>query len=121
MPPSKPSILALPPYATTPTSRLQSLYSDISRQKHSNPTLYHATVEWWHRVLEEIVSSGMQEHSGNRNGSKLILTANRGLVDQVRVDGVGKPLGLVAVVVSLSSLSTVLYHVEADWLSHQQE
>jgi|ERR1700722_16027050 len=101
---TKPSILALSPYATTPTSRLPSLYSDISRQKQSNPTLYHATVDWWRRVLEEIVSSGMQEHSGHHSGSKLVLTANRGLVDMVRIEGVGKPLGLLAVVVSLISL-----------------
>ena len=99
--PSKPpSILTLPPFINTPKSRLQSLYSDISRQKHSNPTLYHAAVEWWRRVLEGIVSSGMQERVGNREPSVLVLAANRGLIDALRVEGVGKPLGLIAVVVS---------------------
>jgi len=98
--PSKPSILTLPPFINTPKSRLQSLYSDISRQKHSNPTLYHAAVEWWRRVLEGIVSSGLQERVGNREPSVLVLAANRGLIDALRVEGVGKPLGLIAVVVS---------------------
>jgi charged multivesicular body protein 7 len=94
-------IRSLSSYANTPPNRLQSLYSDISRQKHSNPAFYGASVEWWRRVLEEVVSSGMQGRLCPSDGSKLVLMANRSLLDMFRVEGVGKPLGLAAVVVSI--------------------
>ena len=89
------SLLALPPYVTTSPSRLQALYSDISRQKHSNPTSYHANVEWWHKVLQLFVSSGLQRESRSR----LVLNAGRNLIDQFRLERAGKPLALGAVVV----------------------
>lgn len=91
-----PTLLALPPYASTSPSRLQSIYSDISRQKHSNPASYHANIEWWRKALEAIVASGIQQH-----GSTLVLSAGPSLMDLLRVSGVGKPLALAAVVVSL--------------------
>ncbi|KAL4067921.1 Snf7-domain-containing protein [Scleroderma citrinum] len=95
-------------YTTTSKSRLQSLYSDVSRQKHSNPTSYHAHVDWWKRTLEELVLRGWQaENAGSQKGkgievkdeadnwsNKLVLGAKRSLVDRLRYDGVGKPLGL---------------------------
>ena len=95
-------------YTTTSKSRLQSLYSDVSRQKHSNPTSYHAHVDWWKRTLEELVSRGWQaENTSTRKGkgieteedpdnwsNKLVLSARRSLVDRLRYDGIGKPLGL---------------------------
>lgn len=89
------SILVLPPYATTSPSRLQALYSDISRQKHSNPTSYQSNVEWWRKALEVIVSSGLQTDTGSR----LVLKAGSSLLERVRVPGAGKPLGLGAVIV----------------------
>jgi charged multivesicular body protein 7 len=98
-------IRSLAPYATTSRSRLQALYSDISRQKHSNPTAYHANVHWWQPVLQEYVASGMQDtllHSSGRGGSRLVLSAGRRLMEDLRVEGVGKPLGIGAVIVSTS-------------------
>jgi len=99
--PMPPSILSLPPYATTSPSRLQALYSDISPQKHSNPTSYSSNVEWWRKALEVIVSSGFQID----NSSKLVLQAGTRLMERVRVQGVGKPLALGAVVVRYDDLS----------------
>ncbi|KAI6045729.1 Snf7-domain-containing protein [Pisolithus marmoratus] len=95
-------------YATTSKSRLQSLYSDVTRQKHSNPTSYHAHVDWWQRTLEELVSRGWQAESpsarkgketeddegAHSRSNKLVLSVQRSLVDRLRFDGVGKPLGL---------------------------
>ncbi|KAJ7905712.1 Snf7-domain-containing protein, partial [Mycena olivaceomarginata] len=90
------ALLALPPYATTSPSRLQSIYSDISRQKHSNPASYNANIEWWRRALEAITRSGIQQR-----GSRLVLTADTGLMDLLRVPGAGKPLALSTVVTEL--------------------
>ncbi|KAF5380996.1 hypothetical protein D9615_004079 [Tricholomella constricta] len=90
-------ILALPPYASTSSSRLHALYSDISRQKYSNPTSYHSNVEWWRKTLELIVSSGLQADTNSR----LVLHAGARLMERVRVDGVGKPLALGAVIAEL--------------------
>ncbi|KAG6329260.1 hypothetical protein ID866_9828 [Astraeus odoratus] len=102
------SLASCSTYATMSKSRLQSLYSDITRQKHSNPTSYHAHVDWWQRTLEELVVRGwqtennspkkskdveMEEEEENRS-NKLVLGARRSLVDRLRYDGVGKPLGL---------------------------
>lgn len=89
------SVLALPPYATTSPSRLQALYSDISRQKHSNPASYQSNVEWWRKALQLIVGSGLQQETGSR----LVLHAGRSLLELLKVPGVGKPLSLGAVVV----------------------
>jgi charged multivesicular body protein 7 len=94
------SVLALPPYATASPSRLQALYSDISRQKHSNPTSYHANIEWWRKTLQLLVSSGLQQSK-----SRLVLNAGRNLVEEVRLERVGKPLALGAVVVRFASVA----------------
>ncbi|KIJ69013.1 hypothetical protein HYDPIDRAFT_81175 [Hydnomerulius pinastri MD-312] len=101
-------------YASTSKSRLQSLYSDISRQKHSNPTSYNAHVDWWQRTFEELVSRGWQaEHTSPQKGkatdsgdvvnqsNKLVLGARRAVVDKLRYDGVGKPLGLGSTIAEL--------------------
>ncbi|KAJ6623494.1 Snf7-domain-containing protein [Mycena sp. CBHHK59/15] len=99
-PPSTPTasaaLLALPPYATTSPSRLQSIYSDISRQKHSNPASYHSNIEWWRKALEVLVRSGIQH-----DGSRLVLSAGPSLMDLLRVSGVGKPLALATVIADL--------------------
>ncbi|KAF8843549.1 hypothetical protein BDN67DRAFT_896692 [Paxillus ammoniavirescens] len=97
-------------YASTSKPRLQSLYSDITRQKHSNPTSYHAHVDWWQRTLEELVSRGWQTDIASplqgkedvaSQSDKLILSARRAIVDKLRYDGVGKPLGLGSTIAEL--------------------
>ncbi|KAG1782619.1 Snf7-domain-containing protein [Suillus placidus] len=92
---SSPALSALPNYVSTSKSRLKSLYSDIHRQKHSNPSSFHAYVDWWHQTLKDVISRGWQGSDGfDGTSNKLILGARRALVDKLRYEGVGKPLGL---------------------------
>ncbi|KAG6860404.1 hypothetical protein C0995_011523 [Termitomyces sp. Mi166 len=102
------SILSLPPFSGASTSRLQALYSDISRQKHSNPTSYHSNADWWRQVLELAVSSGVQTGTFSR----LILFCGPRLMEQVRVKGVGKPLALGTVVTELQSSKVLIARSE---------
>lgn len=121
------SIISLSPFSTTSTARLQALYSDFSRQKHSNPTSYHANVDWWRDALEVVAGSGMQHSAplsaqaatpqrrqrnneedseeGEKDVSRsdrLVLHAGRELMDRVKIPKVGKPLALGAVLVRYS-------------------
>lgn len=98
-------MLSISPYSTTSTPRLQALYSDFSRQKQSNPTSYHSNIEWWHKGLEVIVTSGLQTHHITDETSKsdrLVLHAGRELLELVKLPKVGKPLALGAVIKSLN-------------------
>jgi len=93
----------------TSTPRLQALYSDFSRQKHSNPASYHSNVQWWRKALETLVDSGLQ-HTPHENGSKsdrLVLHAGRELMERVKVPKVGKPLAIGAVLVRFLVTCTV--------------
>ncbi|KAG2356131.1 hypothetical protein BDR07DRAFT_1301345 [Suillus spraguei] len=92
---SSPALSTLPNYASTSKSRLHSLYSDIHRQKHSNPSSFHAYVDWWHGTLKDVISRGWQGSDGpDGTSNKLVLGVRRALVDKLRYEGVGKPLGL---------------------------
>ena len=86
---------SLPSYNGLSIRRIQSLYSDISRQKHSNPTTYNSNLTWWHSTLETIVSRGRLLNTSDR----LILRADQTLLDTLRYEGVGKPLCLGTVIV----------------------
>lgn len=95
-------MLSIPPYSTTSTPRLQALYSDFSRQRQSNPASYHSNLEWWHKGLEVIVSSGLQtQHTAEETSKsdRLVLHAGRELLELVKLPKVGKPLALGAVIV----------------------
>lgn len=99
------SLSSLPTYSETSKSRLQALYSDISRQKHSNPASFHANVDWWKRTLQALVVRGWQAHATEaRETNKLVLSASRELAERFRFEGVGKPLGLGAIIVSIDRL-----------------
>ncbi|KAJ3851621.1 Snf7-domain-containing protein [Lentinula lateritia] len=89
--------ISTPPFISASRYRLQSLYSDFSEQKRSNPASYQANVDWWRRTLETYVSQGF--HGSNR----LVLKAGQQLVDNFRVEGVGKPICFHAVLTELSS------------------
>lgn len=117
-------ITSLSPFSSTSTPRLQALYSDFSRQKTSNPTSYHANVDWWRKALESVVGSGMQndihengpqtpirivkKKDDNSSSSsvptssssdRLVLHAGRDIMERVKIPKVGKPLSLGAVLV----------------------
>ncbi|KAJ3895708.1 Snf7-domain-containing protein [Lentinula edodes] len=96
------STISTPPFISGSRYRLQSLYSDFSEQKRSNPASYQANVDWWRRTLETYVSEGF--HGSNR----LVLKAGQQLVDNFRVEGVGKPICFHAVLVSIQFLPTLL-------------
>lgn len=87
---------SLPAYHTSSTSRLKSLYSDISRQKHSNPASYRSTVHWWREVLQTVVL----KHWLSQSSDTLVLHALPTLADSFRYEGVGKPLCLATAIVS---------------------
>src|SRR5712671_950370 len=90
---------SLPSFNGLSNPRIQSLYSDISRQKHSNPTTYHANVAWWRSTLEAIVSRGLSLNTPDR----LILHADQSLLEVLRYERIGKPLCLGTVVVRYST------------------
>jgi charged multivesicular body protein 7 len=99
---SSSTLSSLPSYNGLSNSRIQSLYSDISRQKHSNPTTYNANIAWWHSTLEAIVSRGWLPNTPDR----LILHAEQSLLEALRYERIGKPLCLGTVTVGCFSCST---------------
>ncbi|KAF9075124.1 Snf7-domain-containing protein [Rhodocollybia butyracea] len=90
------SLVSAPPFISASRYRLQSLYSDFSSQKHTNPASYQANVDWWRRTLETYVADGFQ------GSSRLVLRAGKQLVDNFRVDG-AKPIGFDTVLTELLS------------------
>jgi charged multivesicular body protein 7 len=89
-------ISTLPEYKTS-SQRLQSLYSDLARQRLSNPAGYTANVEWWRRTLSEVTARGLQ------SAGVVVLRADSLLVDAFRWEKVGRPLGVGYALVSLES------------------
>lgn len=99
---SAPSVAAflstLPEFQSTP--RIQSLYSDLSRQKLSNPTGYTANLEWWRKTLTGLTQQRLQPQPDS-----LVLHVDQGLSDAFRWDKVGRPLGLGVVIVSAGCIA----------------
>ncbi|KAJ3552379.1 hypothetical protein NM688_g4178 [Phlebia brevispora] len=99
-------LLQLPTYqSSTSIPRLKTLYSDFARHKHSNPSSYSSNVDWWRRSLEAVVLKGWQTPSATETScsDRLILHANGpALAEVFRYEGVGKPLGLAAVIAELA-------------------
>lgn len=85
-----------PEYKNPPPPRLQVLYSDIYRQKESNAEGFKSSIAWWTKTLKALVSAGKQPHSSDH----LILHMSNHLLDALRWEKSGRPLGLGAVVVS---------------------
>ena len=108
------------------TSRLPSLYSDFSRHRQSDPAAFRSNVEWWRKILTEVLKHGWQEENlrlrdtkdapsnsndskgkereGERQTSRLVLRVDEGLKGNWTLDSVGIPLGLGTVIVSRSDL-----------------
>ncbi len=97
---SSPLFSSLPSFNGLSSLRIQSLYSDISRLKHSNPTTYNSNLAWWHSALETVVSRGSLPNTSDR----FILHADQTLLDTLRYEGVGKPLCLGTVIVSCNRM-----------------
>lgn len=101
-PPLPAFLAALPEYRST--QRIQSLYSDLARQKLSNPTGYTANLEWWRNALQSVVERGLQP-AGQPNPDHIVLHVDQSLSDAFMWDKVGRPLGLSVVIVRSLSLS----------------
>ncbi|KAG7092597.1 hypothetical protein E1B28_008940 [Marasmius oreades] len=93
--PASPSLLNSQLYASTSRERLKTLYSDFSRQKQSSPTSYEAKIAWWKRALECYLVADSSD--------SLVLHANSDLLEDLRVEGVGRPIGLNAVIAELTT------------------
>ncbi|KIM26744.1 hypothetical protein M408DRAFT_312477 [Serendipita vermifera MAFF 305830] len=125
--PSSESIAAylttLPEYKSTP--RMQSLYSDLSRQKASNPGGYTANLGWWRNVLVELVRRRLQP--GDAAGDALVLRADQELSDALRVERVGRPAGLGTAIIEAqvaqieNSITTRTTQIKAALLASRQE
>lgn len=90
-------------FQSTSKARLQALYSDFARQKQSNPSAFHANVEWWRKTLEGLLDSGLLRGTVGDSESRLVLQADRSLLDCVKLDKIGKPLAIGTVIVSHSN------------------
>ncbi|KAG9001854.1 hypothetical protein FRB90_011525, partial [Tulasnella sp. 427] len=86
-------------FRTPPPARLQSLYSDIHRQKQSNPEGFRSSIGWWTRVLDGLVRNGKQPESDDA----LVLHVGESLGEALRWEKVGRPLGLGCVVEELAN------------------
>ncbi|KAG9014590.1 hypothetical protein FRB94_011768 [Tulasnella sp. JGI-2019a] len=93
-----------PEYKSPPPPRLQSLYSDVSRQKQANPEGFKSSVGWWTRTLQAIVKAGKQPQSNDH----LVLHASDQLSEGLRWEKVGRPLGLGAILEDLTSSTSIL-------------
>lgn len=76
-------------------SRVQSLCSDIARQKSANPAAYNANVSWWRRTLATLLESGAQS-----NGGHTVLSIDDELVEAIAKSAGRRPMALTSVVVS---------------------
>ncbi|KAL7283383.1 hypothetical protein ACG7TL_002813 [Trametes sanguinea] len=106
-----PQLSALPTYASSSTSRLKSLYSDFTYQKHSNPTSYSSNVEWWRRTLESALVRGWlsQSHGSGATPDRIVLHATGvSFIEHFRVEGVGKPLSIPTVISELCSSKALI-------------
>lgn len=80
------------------TPRGSFLYSSLPSRKEVNPTGYSGAVNWWSSTLATLVGKELlSEH-------KLILVVDEALREGLRVDKIGRPASLGAVVVSRERL-----------------
>ncbi|EPQ32388.1 uncharacterized protein PFL1_00584 [Pseudozyma flocculosa PF-1] len=111
------------------SSPLPSLYSDLSRQRRSNPAGFRANVEWWKHILTQVAWDGVQQsnalasskddvekldshqaagRSAGASQDRLVLHLNETTKTAWSIDHVGRPLGLGTVVAELQSTSDVV-------------
>ncbi|KDQ09179.1 hypothetical protein BOTBODRAFT_117543 [Botryobasidium botryosum FD-172 SS1] len=110
-------LLSITPYSSSSTpARLQSLYSDFSRQKLSNPAGYAANVSWWQSTLSSIVAAGVQPVDNGRD--VLVLRVTNELVEGLRWERIGRPGGLGTVIAELTESRALI--LLSDFLSATQ-
>lgn len=96
---------SFPTFVSTSPARLKSLYSDFSSQKQLNPAGFQSNVDWWRKTLVHLLRTASQPAPSD----VLILHANNALIDCLSSKelGVGKPLGIGSVLVSVDKRHVV--------------
>lgn len=104
--------------AQSSSSALPSLYSDLSRQRKTNPAGYHANIEWWRDILTDVTWRGVQYDQSlpaqndeqrnarnmagaSANSSRTVFCLDEGTKIRWTVSSVGRPLGLGTVLSEL--------------------
>lgn len=87
---------------TSASSPLPALYSDLSRQRKSNPSGFRASIDFWHHLLSDLAFQGLlsPDHT--------TLRLDETLKSHFTVDGVGRPLGLGTVVAELEKNGSLI-------------
>ena len=107
--------------ARSSSSPLPALYSDLSRQRRSNPAGYRASVEWWKDVLVDVTFRGLQfDHDASTPSEadsrsscttavvdRTVFRLDESTKARWTVEHVGRPLGLGTVIAELESEHTV--------------
>lgn len=75
--------------------QLKFLYSSLSPRALSNPTGYRSAINSWREILTDLVGKGLLG-----GGGRLGVEVGEAIVEELRVDGVGRPGGLGGVLVS---------------------
>ncbi|KAA1077451.1 hypothetical protein PGT21_008333 [Puccinia graminis f. sp. tritici] len=104
--------------------RIESLYSDYSSTRQSNPAGFHSNNATWQIILTDLLRLGLQTNSKEiQKGrgatsveeqtekeqtppDRLVLHLNDQLLESLRRPSIGKPYGLACPLWALSSLST---------------
>ncbi|GAC93122.1 hypothetical protein PHSY_000684 [Pseudozyma hubeiensis SY62] len=94
------------------SSPLPALYSDLSRQRKSNPAGYRASVEWWKDVLLDVTFRGVQFETSDTVQDRTIFTLDESTKARWTIPSVGRPLGLGTVVSDLAT-EHVAYRVSS--------
>ncbi|OAV96391.1 hypothetical protein PTTG_04034 [Puccinia triticina 1-1 BBBD Race 1] len=93
--------------------RIESLYSDYSSTRQSNPAGFHSNNATWQIILTDLLRLGLQskqktgeQGEDEQETDRLVLHLNDQLLEALRRPSIGKPYGLACPLWALSSLST---------------
>jgi len=86
--------------------RVESLYSDYSSTRHSNPAGFHSNNATWQKILTDVLRYGLQPQRQDDQRDRLVLHLDDQLLEALRRPSIGKPYGLACPLWALSSLST---------------
>lgn len=85
------------------SSPLPALYSDLSRQRKSNPAGYRASVEWWKDILLDVTFCGLQSDTSDTVPDRTIFRLDESTKARWTIPTVGRPLGLGTVISDLAT------------------
>lgn len=100
--------------------RIESLYSDFSTSRQSNPAGYSVNLNTWSQLIHQILRLGLQSNHSNdpsQSSDRLVLHLNDRLLDGFKRPGIGRPYGLYIPIVSLSSTEPITLFRLSDFIS----